>query len=50
MEYHMCDFNDKFGAGDKEESFIEKGHQVRAKENSRYGRLTKSSPSSEAES
>jgi hypothetical protein len=40
MECHMCDFNDKFRTGDEEESFIEQGHQVGAKENSRYACLT----------
>jgi hypothetical protein len=28
MEKHVCEFNDKVGLGDKEESFIEQGHQV----------------------
>jgi hypothetical protein len=40
MEQHVCKFNDKFGVGDKEESFIEQGHQIGAKENHRYARLT----------
>jgi hypothetical protein len=40
MECHACDSNDKYGTGDKEESFIEQGHQVGAKENSRYKCLT----------
>lgn len=40
METHVSNFNDKHGVGDKEESFIEQGHQVGAKENSRYARLT----------
>ncbi len=40
MEYHVCDFNKKWGTGDKEESFIEQGHQIRARESSRYTRLT----------
>ena len=40
MEYHVCSFNEKYGIGDKEESFVEQGHQVGAKENLRYARLT----------
>lgn len=40
IERHACDFNDEWGTGDKEESFIEKGHQLGAKDNSRYARLT----------
>jgi hypothetical protein len=40
MEQHACHFNDLFGTGDKEESFIEQGHQIGAKDNHRYGRLT----------
>jgi hypothetical protein len=40
MEYHLCTFNDKYGIGDKEESFVEQGHQVGAKENLRYAWLT----------
>jgi hypothetical protein len=28
MEQHACHFNDMFGIGDKEESFIEQGHQI----------------------
>jgi hypothetical protein len=40
MEQHACSFNDKNGVGDKEESFVEQGHQIGAKENSQYARLT----------
>jgi hypothetical protein len=40
MECHACQFNDQIGTGDKEESFIEQGHQVGAKENSRYAQLS----------
>jgi hypothetical protein len=40
MEHHVCSFNDKYGVGDKEESFVEQGHQVGARENARYARLT----------
>jgi hypothetical protein len=36
MELHTCDFNDKFGIGDKEESFIEQGHQTGIKDDRRY--------------
>jgi hypothetical protein len=40
MEYHVCSFNDKYGIGDKEESFVEQGHQAGATENSQYAWLT----------
>jgi hypothetical protein len=40
MEKHVCGFNKKWGVGDKEESFIEQGHQVGIKDNCRYARLT----------
>jgi hypothetical protein len=40
IECHACPFNNKWGIGDKEESFVEQGHQVGAKDNSRYARLT----------
>jgi len=40
IECHACPFNDKWGTGDKEESFVEQGHQVGARDNSRYARLT----------
>jgi len=40
MEKHVCEFNDKVGLGDKEESFIEQGHQVGMKDNRRYHGLT----------
>jgi hypothetical protein len=36
MEKHVCGFNEKWGVGDKEESFIEQGHQVGIKDNRRY--------------
>jgi hypothetical protein len=36
MENHACDFNDACGIGDKEESFIEQGHQVGLKDDRRY--------------
>jgi hypothetical protein len=32
MENHVCDFNEKWGTGDKEELFIEQGHQIGARE------------------
>ncbi len=32
MKVHVCDFHDKYGASDKEESFIEQGHQIGIKE------------------
>jgi hypothetical protein len=28
MKKHVCEFNDRWGIGDKEESFIEQGHQM----------------------
>jgi hypothetical protein len=34
MEKHMCLFNNKWGTGDNEESFIQQGHQVGIKDNS----------------
>jgi len=34
IEYHECPFHKKWGIGDKEESFVEQGHQVGAKDNS----------------
>jgi hypothetical protein len=40
LEWHTCEFNDKWGTGDKEESSIEQGHQIGAKVSSRYARLT----------
>ena len=40
MEKHACDFNDACGLGDKEESFVEQGHQVGIKDDRRYHRLT----------
>jgi hypothetical protein len=40
MEKHVCDFNNELGVGDKEESFIEQGHQVGLKEDRRYHGLT----------
>jgi hypothetical protein len=39
MEHHVCIFSDNHGVGDKEESFVEQGHQLGAKENSQYARL-----------
>ncbi len=35
-ECHICDFHEKWGVGDKEESFIEQRHQVGLKDNRRY--------------
>jgi hypothetical protein len=40
MEQHVCDFNDAYGVGDKEESFIKQGHQVGVKDDKRYHGLT----------
>jgi hypothetical protein len=40
MEKHVCPFKNKWGIGDKEESFIEQGHQVGMKDNRRYAGLT----------
>lgn len=36
MEVHTCDFNDTYGVGDKEESFIKQGHQTGIKDDHRY--------------
>jgi hypothetical protein len=40
MEKHVCDFNDSYGVGDKEESFVEQGHQVGIIDDRRYHGLT----------
>jgi hypothetical protein len=40
MEKHACELNNKHGVGDKEESFIEQGHQVGLKDDRRYHGLT----------
>jgi hypothetical protein len=32
MEAHTCDFHEKWGVADKEESFIEQGHQTGIKD------------------
>jgi hypothetical protein len=42
IENHVNKFNEKWGIGDKEESFIEQGHQLGMKDNCRYAGLTKS--------
>mgnify|MGYP000306260662 CR=1 FL=1 len=42
LECHICDFHEKWGVGDKEESFIEQGHQVGIKDNRRYKTLYQS--------
>ncbi len=36
LEKHTCDFHDEWGVGDKEESFIEQGHQIGLKDDRRY--------------
>jgi hypothetical protein len=40
LEKHVCAFNEKWGVGDKEESFVEQGHQVGLKDDRRYHGLT----------
>ena len=40
MEQHVIVYNNRYGLGDKEETFIEQGHQVGLKENRRYQGLT----------
>ena len=40
MEKHVCDYNDAYGVGDKEESFVEQGHQVGIKDDRKYYGLT----------
>lgn len=40
MEQHVVVYNNQYGLGDKEESFVEQGHQVGLKENRRYQGLT----------
>jgi hypothetical protein len=39
MELHTCDFRDKFGVGDKEESFINQEHQTGIKDDCCYSGL-----------
>jgi hypothetical protein len=40
LEKHVCAFNEKWGVGDKEESFMEQGHQVGLKDDRCYHGLT----------
>ncbi len=40
MGKHICDYNDAYGVGDKEESFVEQGHQVGIKDDRKYYGLT----------
>jgi len=40
MEKHVCNFNEKWGIGEKEESFIKQRHQVGINEDRRYAGLT----------
>ena len=40
MEKHVSELNDKWGIGEKEESFIEQGHQIGVRDNRRYAGLT----------
>ncbi len=40
VEKHVNDFNMKWGLGDKEESFVEQGHQIGLRDNRRYAGLT----------
>jgi hypothetical protein len=40
MDQHIVPFNNKYGLGDKEESFIESGHQIGIKKNCRYQCMT----------
>jgi hypothetical protein len=40
MEQHIVPFNNKYGLREKEESFIESGHQIGIKENRRYQGMT----------
>ena len=40
MEQHVVACNNIYGLGDKEESFIEQGHQVGLKENRHYQGVT----------
>lgn len=40
MEQYAVKQNNKYGLGDKEESYIEQGHQVGLKKNKRYQRIT----------
>ncbi len=40
LEKHVCDFNEKLGAGGKEELFVEQSHQVGLKDDRCYHGLT----------
>jgi hypothetical protein len=40
MEQYVVKQNNKYGPGDKEESYIEQGHQVGLKKNKYYQRVT----------
>jgi hypothetical protein len=40
MEQHIVVYNNKYGVGNKEESFTEQGHQIGMKENWRYHGVT----------
>ncbi len=40
MEQHIVAYNNKYGVGDKEESFIEQGDQIGMKENQSYHGVT----------
>ena len=40
IEKYVCDFNDSYGVDDKEQSFVEQGHQVGIKDDRRYHGLT----------
>jgi len=40
VEKHVNEFNMKWGVGDKEESFVEQGHQIGLRDNRRYAGLT----------
>ncbi len=40
MEQHIVPFNNKYGLGDKKESYIESGHQIGIKENHRHQGMT----------
>jgi hypothetical protein len=41
MGQHVVPYNNKYGVGDKDESFIEQGHQIGMKGNRQYHGITK---------
>jgi hypothetical protein len=40
IKQHVVPYNNKYGVGDKDESFIEQGHQIGMKDNWQYHGVT----------